>query len=81
MSSLDMYSLTKMDMEEQAETIKLTIFKALVRDGVIDFDVADKWCQTHSVILTKKTIFKTISNLWEKKDSSGGYFYSVVSLE
>lgn len=81
MDGIDVYSLTKVDMEEQADIVKLSILKALVKDGIVDFDVADEWCQTHGVILSKKTMFRTLSDLWKKQEKSEGHYYSIVSLK
>ena len=35
-------------------------------EGILDKDIADEYCRTHTVILRKKGFFRTLSDLWNK---------------
>lgn len=63
------YSLTKEDLEDWGESFKTAIVSALVSENIIELSVADEWCASHTVILKKKSIFKTISNLFSNATS------------
>lgn len=81
MSSLDTFAMMKDDFENEADKIKAIILDALVKDGLLGENQADNWCKTHTIILRKKSIFRTISDAWKKEHDSQGYLYVVVSLK
>ena len=54
------------------ENIKVVTLEALVTEKIIDEKVAEEWCENHTIILRKKSIFKTISNKWRKSKSTVG---------
>ena len=54
------------------ENIKVVTLEALVTEKIIDEKVAEEWCENHTIILRKKSIFKTISNKWRKSKSTEG---------
>lgn len=76
------YMITKEDLkrveEDAAETAKVAIMDALVSEKILEKEAAEEWCRTHAVILRKKNIFRTISNLWSKQEESDRNFYIVV---
>ena len=40
---------------------------------------AEDYAATHTIILKNKTIFRTISNMWKKQESSSGNYMMIVS--
>lgn len=54
-------------LEENADIVKLAVVTVLVKEGLLDFDEADKWCSSHGIVVMRKSIFRTISNLWENE--------------
>jgi hypothetical protein len=58
--------------------VKLAIVMSMVRENLIDSKIADEWCTTHTVILKKKSIFRTISNLFLNAENADTRYYIVV---
>jgi hypothetical protein len=71
---------TERDLEEVADSIKVTILRALVNESLLEHDEAERWARTHTVITKHKTFFRTISNFWNRAIDDGGFFYLVVKL-
>ena len=70
------------ELEETADTIKVSILSHLVNDKLIEKAKADDWCKSHTIIFRKKSFFRTITNTWEKrKESSGGEYILIVTKE
>ena len=79
MSAMDVYSFTTEDIEEIADTVKAIVVGALLKDKFIsDGTKADEWCKSHTVIVTKKSIFRTISKLWKDTKEIDGFGLVVV---
>jgi len=70
--------------EDFADGVKASVLAALVKEKIIKEDIAEDWCENHTIILKKKTIFKTISDKWFKeaslKDSEGDYVIVVKKV-
>lgn len=79
MSSFSAFSLTEKDLENTADIIKTTILANLVKEGLLNFDAANDWCATHTIIVRNKTIFRTISKLWKETAENSGLYYIVVN--
>lgn len=79
MSTISTWTLTKSDMEENYDQVKALILRTLVEEGAIEESLADNWCAEHTVILTKKSIFKTITDRFSKAEGSkDSYILKVV---
>jgi hypothetical protein len=65
---MEVYQITLSQLEDVGDTVKVAVLKALMLEGKINEVDADKWCETHTVVFRKKTIFQTISNLWRDKE-------------
>jgi hypothetical protein len=61
------YSLQRDELEDLIDTVKLVVVGALVKEKIMKEDEADKWCEDHTIIIRKKTFFKTISDKWFNK--------------
>jgi hypothetical protein len=64
------YNLQTDELESLMDTIKLVIIRSLVTEKVMKEEEADKWCEEHTVIIRKKSFFRTITDKWlrEKKE-------------
>ena len=85
MSGISMYSLTKGEIENNMDKAKVVVLKALVNEGLMSKEEADEWCASHSVILIKKGIFRTITDRWfnsegAEKDNYDNSFIRVVKI-
>ena len=76
-----MYSMMKEELEETADVVKMVVAAQLVKDELLDFDIADNWCSTHGVRVAKKSIFRTLSNLWKKEKEQNGVIFQVVNID
>ena len=74
---MELYQLTKENLENTADEIKVVILSALVSGGYITLDAAEVWCENHTVILRKKRFFRTWSTRW-RKEKEDGLVYIVV---
>jgi len=73
------YSFTHSDLEENADFIKTVIVKSLIEDGLLPEKEAEEWCKNHTLVIKTKSIFRTISELWnESEEATDGYFYYIV---
>ena len=69
MGTLAMFQYTTSDIEENADILKTIILKALVGDGLIAPEIAEEWAVNHTLIIRKKSIFRTLTDRWkEEKD-------------
>ena len=80
MAIQEMLSLSKRDLEEYFDSVKVQILKALVDEGHVESKVAEKWTQDHTVLVRDKTIFRTISNLWQKEEAVDGFYLSIAKV-
>jgi len=75
---MELYSLTKENLESHSDQVKVSVLDALVSDGLLQLDEAELWCERHTLILSKKSFFRTISDKWRKRDSVNGVGYLLV---
>ena len=73
-----MFSFTHEELETYIDNIKPVIVVGLVKSGLLDADDADKWCEEHTVLLRKKSLFRTISDKWKKDEETKGNYVIVV---
>ena len=73
-----MFQYTTSDIEENADVLKTIILKALVSDDLLDAEEADEWAATHTLIIRKKSIFRTLSGLWKKEQERDHEWYWIV---
>lgn len=58
---------TNEDLEGNFDCIKAVVLKALAKEGVIEYEVAEEWSKTHTIIIRKKSFFRTVTNLWREE--------------
>lgn len=66
---MEMYTFTNEQLEDFIDKTKLAFMGALVYEKLIDDEVADKWCASHTLILRKRSFFRTLSDKWFKARS------------
>ena len=78
------YTYSVDNLEDLIESIKVATLQALVVENLIKENVADEWCENHTLIFKKKGIFKTISDKWFKeipmKNGDGEYLIAVKKV-
>jgi len=78
MARIDMFSFTNEELEEYLDAVKPVIVRALVRDGFMESEEADEWCKQHTVLLRKKSFFRTLTDKWKKDEEAEGSYIIVV---
>jgi len=79
---MTLFSLTHEELEVRADMSKMVTVQALAEEGYLTEKEADLWCENNTIIIREKSIFRTISNLWNKrKESNKTHHYLVVSKE
>lgn len=64
--------------EALVDFVKVRVLQALVKDGIIKNDVAEKWAENHTIIKKKKSIFRTLSDKWKKEEEKDNAAYWLV---
>ena len=75
---MEAYTLTQSDLEDLADVVKTVIVGGLVKEGLLESDIAEDWARTHTLIARKKSIFRTISRLWKDTAEPGGLTWRLV---
>lgn len=76
---METHVLSRDELEIYLDMAKVATVQALVTEGVIpDALKADEWCARHTIMTGKKSIFRTISDLFNKEKSSSGTHLHVV---
>ncbi len=78
MGMIDTFIFTKEELEVYLDTVKPVIVRNLVENNLIEPEKADKWCEEHTVLLRKKSIFRTLSDKWKKNTEASGEFILIV---
>ncbi len=78
MSTLAMFQYTTSDIEENADILKTIILKALVSDDLLAPEIAEEWAVSHTLIIRKKSIFRTLSERWKKEEQRDHQWYWIV---
>ena len=63
---MQVYSLTVEDLEGTADTVKAAVLRDLVQEGMLVAEIADMWAANHTLIMRRKTFFRTVTDLWKK---------------
>lgn len=74
-----MFHMTKADLEDEMDFVKVVLLRALVAEGLLNKDCAEEWAKSHSLVLRKKGFFRTLTNLWGKEPEFE-HHYLVVRL-
>jgi len=80
MGTIETFQLTKSDIEAWLDTAKVSVVTALAKEGYLSWEDVDEWAKTHTVIVRKKNIFRTVSNAWNKLEESDGNYILVVKM-
>lgn len=75
---METYNFCKEDLEENYDSAKVAVIRSLVLEGYMDSEEAEEWCRTHTIILRRKNVFRTLSNLWQKTEKSKSGHYILV---
>ena len=74
------YTHSHTDLEDHADFVKMVTVTALIHDGYLTEVEGEEWCKHNTIILRKKNIFRTISNLWKNtKELKDSLYFLVVS--
>ena len=61
--------------------VKTILVRCMVDEGAIDEQIADEWCENHSIMLIEKSFFRTITDRWRKDETEkDSYQIKVVRL-
>jgi len=51
-------------LEDIIDTAKTQIIAALIKKKLLTVTEGEDWCENHTIILKKKSLFKTVSDKW-----------------
>lgn len=79
MGNINYYQNTIEDLERAADTVKICILSALVKEGLLKKEQAEEWCENHTLIMRKRNIFRTLTDKFIKtKPTIDGHIYITV---
>jgi len=78
MAGFQMFNMDAKDLEDMADSVKSVVLQALVKDDLLETDVAESWAEKHTVILRKKSFFRTLTDAWKKEPEKEGLILIVV---
>lgn len=71
---------TETELEDTLDTTKVSIIAALVRENIVTAKQGEEWAKSHTIVLRKKSVFRTISNLWSKEEETKNYKIHIVKM-
>jgi hypothetical protein len=71
---METYSYTKEGIEDLLEVAKTVLLKDLMHRGLIDAAVAERYAGQTIMTISKKSFFRTITNLWRKEPETSGFY-------
>ena len=78
MAAIEMFNMEAKDLEDMADSVKSVVLQALVKDNLLETDMAESWSGKHTVILRKKSFFRTLTDAWKKEPEKDGLILIVV---
>lgn len=73
------FSYTKDEVEDLSDLVKVSILRALVREGVMKQNDADIWAKTHSVVFKEKRWFSFLTEN-EDETKTDKFYIHVVKM-
>lgn len=64
---IEVLEFTKSQLEEHSDIVKIVVLESLVAEKMLTEKEADQWAKTHTILLRKKSFFRTITDLWSKE--------------
>jgi len=78
---IETYNLTPTELEDFIDVAKVNILNSLVWEGLIKSTLdAEEWCRTHTVVIRKKSFFRTLSDKWFKQKDDKGVALLVIKV-
>ena len=78
---MKLYDLEKGIDEDNYDRVKASVMAALVNENLIDKDIANEWCKTHTIFITKRNWFCTLlDKVFDPKDGLTEYHIRVVKV-
>ena len=78
MMAINMYHFDKEHFEDSCDVVKAVVVQALVREGLLGSEKADAWAASHTVIVRKKSFFRTVTDKFLKAESRENWDYYLV---
>lgn len=66
MSPIKVWEFTTEELEDHFDLAKTAVLQALVDEHVLPLAVAEHWARMHTVVISQKSIWRTLSNAWKK---------------
>jgi len=61
---MEVYSLTIEELEDNLDACKASVLTALVNEELLDLEKAKDWSENHTVLIRRKSFFRTITDKW-----------------
>ena len=78
---MEVYTYAKDELEEVLDQAKALLLQDISKAGLMNYEQAEKYAETHTIIMKKKNLFRTLSDMWHKQKESSGYYLIVVNNE
>jgi hypothetical protein len=79
--NMNAYDIEKPRDEENFDKVKAAVLQALVNENIIGKDIATEWCETHTILITKRNWFYTLVDKFvEPIPIESSYHIKVVKI-
>ena len=78
MGTIEVWRYSRSDLEEVADHIKAGVIFALVSEELLDKEEANNWSKTHTLLMRKKSFFRTLLEKVIKTDDEDTTKFIVV---
>lgn len=72
------YQYSHEQLQDVADTVKVSVLTALVTEKLIDELKADAWAANHTILFLEKTIWRTLTTLWKNEKETENHYVTVV---
>lgn len=77
MVTIPVWTFHQNDLEDYLDDCKATIMQSLVNEEMIEQSKAERWCETHTIILRRTSLFQSFIKRFLRKDEGGHYMIIV----
>ena len=80
MSSIRMLSLTREELEEAYDHVKVVMMQSLMDEAMLRMtkEQVDEWCANHTIVIARKSLWRTISDKWRSIEDNADTYHIVV---
>ncbi len=73
------FLISNSELEDKFDEIKILVLQGLIKEKIVNKTEANEWAETHSFVVRKKSVFRTLSDKWKnEKVEESSYTISLI---